>query len=57
MDKYGVLLEGLDIERIGKPVTVTIVLSYIVRKLVIAWTVTRSIDRPITSIFMFNFTT
>jgi len=57
MEKYGVLLEGIDIAKIGKPLAIATVLIFIYRKLVIAISVIYLIPYPVFSIFVFNMTT
>ena len=55
MKTYGALIEGLNIHRIGRKVTLITPIIEILMKLLIAVSVTRLVRWPTFTIFVFNF--
>jgi hypothetical protein len=55
MDKYGVLLGHIDLERLGKPITVIAVMIPQLRKLIFAAGIMVFIETPMFSIITFNY--
>ena len=53
--KYGILLERIDIEKIGPRMTAITVFIQIARKLLFTGGVILTLERPLLSILIFNF--
>ena len=55
METYGCLIKGLRLQRIGAAVTITTPIADLLLKLLIAVSITRLVNWPVFSIFVFNF--
>ena len=55
MKTYGTLIEGIRIDRVGRNITILTPILDILLKLIIAVSVTRLINWPVFTIFVFNF--
>lgn len=55
MQKYGVLIEGMQLEKMGKTLTITTAVLYILRKLIVAVGLMSLLEYPVFTIFLFNF--